>query len=48
MFLYHCFDSQIGPFRNISDLPVNEAKALMDYIRKTDRIVNVQKGKKVM
>lgn len=34
MFLYHYYDSQIGSFRNISDLPIDEAKALLNDIRK--------------
>lgn len=48
MFLYHYYDAKIGPFKNISDLSVDDAKQLLDEIKKKDRIVNVQKGKKVM
>lgn len=33
MFLYHYYDSSVGAFRNISDLPVDEANKVLDMIR---------------
>lgn len=33
MFLYHYYDKKVGPFRNLSDLPVNEAANILDRIR---------------
>jgi len=35
MLLYHYFDSSIGPFVNLSDLPVDEAKLILDRIKTT-------------
>ena len=29
MFLYHYYDAKIGPFKNISDLSVDDAKQLL-------------------
>lgn len=34
MFLYHYFDNTIGPFVSLSDLPVDEAKLVLDKIKK--------------
>ena len=34
MFLYHYFDKTIGAFANLSDLPVDEANAVIDNIKK--------------
>ncbi len=34
MFLYHYYDSTTGAFRNLSDLPANEANKVLDAIRK--------------
>ncbi|MDW7657929.1 MAG: hypothetical protein SCM11_12235 [Bacillota bacterium] len=34
MFLYHYFDETTGPFVNLSDIPVDEAKAVLDNIKK--------------
>lgn len=31
--LYHYYDCQRGPFRNLSDLPLAEAEAILDAIR---------------
>lgn len=33
MYLYHYYDAQIGPFMNLSDLPILEAKAVLEGIR---------------
>ena len=33
MFLYHYYDAKIGPFKNISDLSVEDAKVLLNNIR---------------
>lgn len=35
MYLYHYFDKTTGPFRNLSDLPAEEAKAMMQMIKDT-------------
>lgn len=34
MFLYHYFDRSIGPFVNLCDLPLDEAKAVLQTIRR--------------
>lgn len=34
MLLYHYFDKTIGPFVNLSDIPIDNAKAVLDRIRK--------------
>jgi len=33
MHLYHYFDKSVGPFVSLSDLPVEEAKAVLEKIR---------------
>ena len=33
MFLYHYFDEKIGPFKNISDLSIDDAKKLLNQIK---------------
>ena len=33
MFLYHYFDSSIGPFLNLSDLSADEAKSVLETIK---------------
>ena len=33
MNLYHYFDKSIGPFVNLSDNTIEEAKQVLDYIR---------------
>ena len=33
MYLYHYFDATTGPFRNLSDLPPEEAKSVLTDIR---------------
>lgn len=33
MHLYHYFDKTVGPFINLSDLPVDEAKAILNSIK---------------
>lgn len=33
MFLYHYYDKSIGPFRNLTDAPIEEAKRILDEIR---------------
>lgn len=35
MFLYHYFDKSIGPFVSLSDLPIHEAKLVLDTIKQT-------------
>lgn len=29
MYLYHCYDSTAGPFKSLSDLPLEEANRLL-------------------
>lgn len=33
MFLYHYFDETVGAFKNLSDIPLKEAKAVLDKIK---------------
>jgi len=33
MFLYHYYDARIGPFVNLSDIPIDEAKAVLIAIK---------------
>ncbi|WP_281819532.1 hypothetical protein [Vallitalea longa] len=33
IYLYHYFDKEIGPFVNLSDLPVNEAQSILNTIK---------------
>jgi hypothetical protein len=33
LFLYHYFDSSIGPFKNLSDLSLDEAQSVLDNLR---------------
>ena len=35
MYLYHFFDKSTGPFQNISDLSVDDAKAVLNGIKHT-------------
>ncbi|WP_242883315.1 hypothetical protein [Lacrimispora sphenoides] len=35
IYLYHYFDKTIGPFVNLSDLPIDEAKLILDTIKIT-------------
>jgi len=35
MHLYHYYDKSIGPFVNLSDLPIDEARAVLINIKKT-------------
>ena len=35
IFLYHYFDKTIGPFVNLSDLPVDEAQSILSTIKET-------------
>lgn len=34
MFLYHYYEKDIGPFVNLSDVPIEEAKAILSAIQK--------------
>jgi len=34
MFLYHYYDQSTGPFVNLSDLPLDEAKKILEEIKK--------------
>ena len=33
MFLYHYFDKTVGPFVNLSEIPIDEAKAIVNKIK---------------
>lgn len=44
IYLYHYFDKTIGPFVNLSDIPIDEAKAVLNKIRETKP--NVQSAKR--
>lgn len=35
MYLYHYYDKSVGPFRNLSDVSVEEAKEIMQNIKET-------------
>ena len=35
MYLYHYYDKTIGAFRNLSDLPIEQAKSVLDTIKTT-------------
>lgn len=35
MFLYHYYDKSIGPFVNLSDLPLDQAQSVLDTIKMT-------------
>lgn len=35
MFLYHYYDKSIGPFVNLSDLPLDQAQLMLDKIKST-------------
>jgi len=35
LYLYHYFDSKIGPFVNLSDIPIDEAKVVLSAIKET-------------
>ncbi|WP_315673826.1 hypothetical protein [Clostridium sp. 19966] len=35
MFLYHYFEKSVGPFRNLSDLSMDEAKLVIENIRES-------------
>ena len=35
MFLYHYYDKKIGPFVSLSDIPIDEAKHILDIIKET-------------
>lgn len=34
MFLYHYYDKSIGPFMNLSDIPIDEAKKVLNEFKK--------------
>lgn len=44
MYLYHYYDKAIGPFVNLSDIAINEAKAILEKIKITKP--NVQCAKR--
>ena len=35
MYLYHYFDKKTGPFRNLSELSIEEAKSVLNKIKET-------------
>lgn len=44
MYLYHYFDEAIGPFVNLSDIPIAEAQAVLETIKETKP--NIQSAKR--
>jgi hypothetical protein len=44
MYLYHYFDKKIGPFVNLSDIPIDKAKDILNIIKQTKP--NVQSAKR--
>jgi hypothetical protein len=38
-YLYHYYEKAIGPFRNLSDLPAEEAAEILDSIRQTKEVM---------
>lgn len=44
IYLYHYFDKTIGPFVNLSDIPMDEAEAVLNRIKATKP--NVQSAKR--
>ncbi|MCL6457778.1 MAG: hypothetical protein K6T85_07210, partial [Gorillibacterium sp.] len=44
IYLYHYFDKTIGPFVNLSDIPMDEAKAVLNAIKEAK--LNVQSAKR--
>lgn len=44
MFFYHYFDKSVGPFMNLSDLPSDEARAVLEKIKREKP--NVQSAKR--
>lgn len=46
IYLYHYFDKALGPFLNLSDIPMNEAQAILNQIKTSKP--NVQSAKRHM
>lgn len=44
LYLYHYYDKTIGPFVNLSDIPIDEAREILDRIKETKP--NVQSAKR--
>jgi hypothetical protein len=44
IYLYHYFDTSIGPFVSLSDIPMDDAKAILNAIKETKP--NVQSAKR--
>ena len=34
MYLYHYYDRTVGPFRSLTELPLKEARAVLEGIRR--------------
>lgn len=44
-YLYHYFENQNGPFRNLSDLELDEAEMIQDNLRKDDVLFSSKRSK---
>ena len=42
-YLYHYYEKSSGPFRNLSDLPLPEAQAVLDQIKADNRVMAAQR-----
>jgi hypothetical protein len=45
MYLYHYYDKTIGPFKNLSDISIDEAKGILNELKRTKP--NVQCAKRL-
>lgn len=43
-FLYHYYEASLGPFRNLSDLPLEKAEAILSRIRQTGNVFASQRA----
>jgi hypothetical protein len=43
LYLYHYYDKTIGPFANLSDIPIDEAREILDRIKETKPYVQSAK-----
>ena len=42
-YLYHYYEKRHGPFRNLSDLPLDEAQAVLDKIKSESQVMAAQR-----
>ena len=43
MHLFHYYEKERGPFQNLSDLPIKEAKRILDHIKLTNSVLAAQR-----